>query len=261
MAKFSRKLKRGRVTGKLPLFGMSKVILSGLIGGNKPTSAIGQSVVGSPNQGCTQTFITIGKFDNQQEAENCNKYINTKFVQAMLSIKKVTQHNTPATWEYVPMQDFTDASDIDWSKSLADIDRQLYRKYKLDWREIAFIETNFKYWGDSRGMSNKIIKSKAVIYTKDGVKVIDSADNYKEPHLLIGKGNVDNLVAYTQSKFFRLMLDLMRLAQWEPINAANSPFKPAPIDWDKPLDEQFYRLCDFTPAMIQFVEGRYHDDL
>lgn len=30
------------------------------------------------------------------------------------------------TWKDVPLQDFTPASDIDWSQSIADIDRQLY---------------------------------------------------------------------------------------------------------------------------------------
>ncbi len=34
--------------------------------------------------------------------------------------------------KYVPLQDFTPASDIDWSKSIAQIDRQLYAKYGLD---------------------------------------------------------------------------------------------------------------------------------
>lgn len=38
------------------------------------------------------------------------------------------------------MQDFTCASDIDWSKSIDDIDQQLYRKYGLNDEEIAFIE-------------------------------------------------------------------------------------------------------------------------
>lgn len=59
----------------------------------------------------------------------------------MLGILKVTQHNPPATWAKVPMQDFTAASDIDWS---GDIDAQLYRKYNLTAEEINFIETHVK---------------------------------------------------------------------------------------------------------------------
>ena len=47
-------------------------------------------------------------------------------------------------WKYVPLQDFTAASDIDWSKSIPEIDAQLYAKYGLDSEEIAFIEAKVK---------------------------------------------------------------------------------------------------------------------
>lgn len=57
---------------------------------------------------------------------------------------KVTQDNPKETWMNVPMQDFTDKSDIDWSKSVAEIDKQLYAKYNLDKSEIAFIESMIK---------------------------------------------------------------------------------------------------------------------
>ena len=43
-------------------------------------------------------------------------------------------------WALSPMQDFTENSDIDWTKSVAEIDRQLYKKYGLTEEEIAFIE-------------------------------------------------------------------------------------------------------------------------
>ena len=62
----------------------------------------------------------------------------------MLGILKVTQHNDPETWRYVPIQNFTASSDIDWSQSVADIDRQLYAKYGLDEKEISFIESHVK---------------------------------------------------------------------------------------------------------------------
>ena len=98
-------------------------------------------VIGEPNQGCTQTFITVGMFDTRAEADACLKYIKSKFARAMRSILKVTQHNTPSTWAKVPLQDFSAASDIDWS---GNIDAQLYRKYNLDDAEIKFIETHVK---------------------------------------------------------------------------------------------------------------------
>ena len=62
----------------------------------------------------------------------------------MLGILKVTQDNPPEKWAYVPLQDFTSNSDIDWSKSIKEIDKQLYKKYKLSEEEINFIETKVK---------------------------------------------------------------------------------------------------------------------
>jgi len=59
----------------------------------------------------------------------------------MLGILKITQDNTAEKWELVPMQDFTINSDIDWSKSIHEIDLQLYKKYNLSDEEINFIET------------------------------------------------------------------------------------------------------------------------
>lgn len=97
-------------------------------------------LIGEPLIGITQTFISFGAFDSRSEAEACLKYIKTKFARTMLGILKVTQDNPKDTWRLVPLQDFTAGSDIDWSQSVADIDRQLYKKYALTPDEIAFIE-------------------------------------------------------------------------------------------------------------------------
>lgn len=141
------------------------------------------------------------------------------------------------------------------------------------------------------------ITGKAVIYTAEGVKVVDAevrrrfnanADDctfkYKctEPHILIGGARtvptdnhyaqpayhpekIPQAVSFGQTKFIWLMVDLMKLAQWEPHDMIFTEYfrenrqtlNWSPIDWDAPLDEQFYRLLDFTPPMIEFVEERY----
>lgn len=102
--------------------------------------ALNNPTVVGPGVGVTQTFITIGSFDAEAEAQACMKYLKSKFARTMLGVLKVTQHNPRSTWKFVPAQDFTKSSDIDWSKSIADIDQQLYAKYGLDSEEIAFIE-------------------------------------------------------------------------------------------------------------------------
>lgn len=113
---------------------------SGAIGEVLSTPLIGEPLIGEPLIGGTQTFISIGAFDSRSEAEACLKYIKTKFARTMLGILKVTQDNKRNTWRFVPLQDFTAGSDIDWSQSVAEIDRQLYKKYALTPDEIAFIE-------------------------------------------------------------------------------------------------------------------------
>ena len=101
-------------------------------------------MVGEPMVGCTTTFLNIGKFETKFEAESCLKYIKTKFARTMLGTLKVTQDNPRETWLNVPLQDFTANSDIDWSKSVSEIDKQLYKKYNLSKDEIEFIETKVK---------------------------------------------------------------------------------------------------------------------
>lgn len=101
-------------------------------------------VISELGNGFSDTFLAIGTFKTRIEAENALKYIKTKFARAMLGVKKATQHNPKSTWTYVPLQDFTANSDIDWNKSVSEIDKQLYRKYGLTPEEVAFIETKVK---------------------------------------------------------------------------------------------------------------------
>lgn len=107
----------------------------------KASKVLGRTQVIGAGVGCTGTFITAGAFQTELEAVNCQKYLKTKFARALLSINKITQHNPPDCFRFIPNQDFTADSDIDWSKSIANIDRQLFTKYGLDWEQILFIET------------------------------------------------------------------------------------------------------------------------
>jgi len=97
-----------------------------------------------PNEGATDTFISIGNMKTEQEIINLNKYVKTKFFRALLGVKKVTQDNPKSVWNMIPLQDFTDKSDIYWSKPIFEIDQQLYHKYRLNRDEINFIETMVK---------------------------------------------------------------------------------------------------------------------
>ncbi len=105
---------------------------------------VGKPVIGMPLTGCTGSFLQIGSFKNTIDAQNCINYIKTKFCRAMLGTLKVTQDNPKSVWKNIPLQDFSDKSDIDWSKSISEIDQQLYKKYGLSQDEISFIERMIK---------------------------------------------------------------------------------------------------------------------
>lgn len=121
-----------------------KIILPKANGSGAIGEVLSTPVIGYPVIGYTETFISVGEFDSLEEAEACLKYIKSKFLRTMLGILKITQDNTKAVWHYIPLQDFTINSDIDWTQSVADIDRQLYQKYDLSPEEISFIETHVR---------------------------------------------------------------------------------------------------------------------
>ncbi|MSS20617.1 Eco57I restriction-modification methylase domain-containing protein [Pseudoramibacter porci] len=118
-----------------------KVMLPEANGRGELGETLSSPLIGKPNEGATDTFISIGAFNSEKEAEALLKYIKTKFLRALLGVKKATQHNPKSVWQFVPMQDFTKNADIDWSQSVAEIDQQLYKKYQLSDDEINFIET------------------------------------------------------------------------------------------------------------------------
>ncbi|MDO4898850.1 MAG: Eco57I restriction-modification methylase domain-containing protein, partial [Rothia sp. (in: high G+C Gram-positive bacteria)] len=121
-----------------------KVILPKANGSGAIGEVLSTPLIGTPLIGFTETFISIGEFDELTEAENCLKYVKSKFCRVMLGVLKITQDNTRDKWAKVPMQDFTSASDVPWQKPIPEIDRYFYQKYGLSQEEIDFIETNVK---------------------------------------------------------------------------------------------------------------------
>lgn len=112
--------------------------------GDKPARIVGKAVVAEPYVGHGQTFISIGNFKTEFEAKSCGEYIETKFARLLIGILKVTQTCKKGVYANVPLQDFTNRSDIDWTKSASEIDLQLYKKYGFSDEEIQFIESKIK---------------------------------------------------------------------------------------------------------------------
>ena len=98
----------------------------------------------APNEICTETYMVVGSYDTEYEARNLFMYLRTRFVRFLIAQLAATQHLSKEKFAIVPNQDFTSDSDIDWSKSVEEIDIQLYKKYNLSDEEIAFIESMIK---------------------------------------------------------------------------------------------------------------------
>lgn len=116
----------------------------GNIGEVPSTPVLSTPVLSTPGQLCTETFLEIGPFNNPQSAENVIKYIKTKFFRALVGIQKQTQHTTQKVYRFVPLLDFNSRKDIDWTKSVSNIDEQLFIRYGLDSEEIEYIQNNIQ---------------------------------------------------------------------------------------------------------------------
>lgn len=121
-----------------------KVLLPKSNGSGTLGELLSTPLIAKPLEGYTQTFIGIGAFETEEEAQAAYKYVVSKFARTMLGVLKITQDNPPEKWKYVPLQDFSSSSDIDWSQSIESIDSQLYDKYGLSEEERNFIETHVK---------------------------------------------------------------------------------------------------------------------
>ena len=111
--------------------------------GNVSKDSLAPFIVSHPSC-CYETYLVVGTFENTSEANNAMKYMQTKFFHLLVAVLKNTQNAMQGAYRYVPLQDFTSESDIDWNKSVAEIDQLLYTKYGLDESEIAFIESKVK---------------------------------------------------------------------------------------------------------------------
>ena len=98
----------------------------------------------TPNVVCTESYLLLSSFNNEDSANNLCKYVKSKFFRFLLSLKVITQNISKDCFRFVPLQDFTSKSDIDWSRSIGEIDAQLYEKYGLERDEIDFIERMIK---------------------------------------------------------------------------------------------------------------------
>lgn len=140
-----RYITEDKVTKNIDIFNAYKVFISKSAGSpNKDKKVIGEPYIGGIKSACTDSLIPIGKFSCLLEAKNLQRYLKTKFLRYMVSLVKSSQNTTQIVYRFVPMQDFTEASDIDWSKPIDNIDEQLFDKYNLSQDEREHIKNSIK---------------------------------------------------------------------------------------------------------------------
>ena len=126
-----------------------KIVISATNGaagnlGREKATIIGIPKLLENNSGFTQTFISIGNCNNVETAENLLKYFKTKFARFMVGTLKATQRLNKEVFNNVPIQDFTNNSNIDWTKTIQEIDEELFTKYGLSIEEKKYIDECIK---------------------------------------------------------------------------------------------------------------------
>ena len=87
-----------------------------------------------PGEICSETYLVAGAFNTKIEADHYMGYLKTKFVRFLLQQIAMTQHLSRSAFAYIPMQNFK----YSWN------DRNLYSKYRLDEKEVVFIDKMIK---------------------------------------------------------------------------------------------------------------------
>jgi site-specific DNA-methyltransferase (adenine-specific) len=108
-----------------------KVLLSGASGSGNDPQVLSLPIVTAPGSACTETYLVIGRFDTKAEADNLSRYLSSRFLRFLVSLRKYTQHIYSERFQFVPDLPM----DQEWT------DKALYKKFKLSIDEIAFIES------------------------------------------------------------------------------------------------------------------------
>lgn len=103
-----------------------------------------QTFIIEPSSVASESYVVVNSSSDQVIVKNTYSYLKTKFFRMLCQILIVSPDVSQKTFSLVPIQDFTENSDIDWNQSIEEIDRQLYKKYELEQPEIDFIEKMIK---------------------------------------------------------------------------------------------------------------------
>ncbi len=126
-------IERAAINVNQPWIDEWKVLMTAVQGTSAAveTKFLSRPIVAEKGTACTETYLVAGHFATEQEAENYAKYLRTRFVRFLVSLRKATQHATRDVYSFVPDLPLTD----EWT------DAKLYARYGLSDVDIAFIES------------------------------------------------------------------------------------------------------------------------
>jgi hypothetical protein len=101
--------------------------------GNKdtyPHKIISTPFIGAPGSISSETYLCIGPFESEVEANNALSYLSCRLTRLLILLHKPSHNTTRKVYTFVPTQKWTRR----WT------DERLYKKYGLSTEEIAFVE-------------------------------------------------------------------------------------------------------------------------
>ncbi len=97
-----------------------------------------------PKTICNETYFVIDAFESESEAYALESYMKSRLARFLVAQIAATQQLNKDKFRFVPLQDFSSNTPIDWTKSVAEIDEQLFAYYGLTEEEQAFIKNTIK---------------------------------------------------------------------------------------------------------------------
>lgn len=96
-----------------------------------PRLITGKPIIAPPNSACTETYLVIGAFDTQTEAESLDSFLRTKLARFLVGLRKNTQHINKDRFKFVPELPL----DQTWTNE------KLYEHFNISKEEVEFIDT------------------------------------------------------------------------------------------------------------------------
>ncbi len=91
-----------------------------------------------PHSACTESYLVVGSFDTEEEADKLMSYLKTKFVRFLIMQMLASMNMSKASYTYVPA----------FTKDTRVTDQELYKQYSLTSDEVNFIESSILPYPD-----------------------------------------------------------------------------------------------------------------